>query len=346
MNIPFTLYCFVCLVGISNLTAQTDSLHLAIQKLADQGEFSGSVMQYKQGKILYEHAFGLADRERSVSNNTKFRYNLGSINKLFTRIAILQLQQAGQLKTEDLLIKWIPEIDQKEKSVITIQHLIDMQSGFGDYLNLPDYYNHKEDYQAQESYLPFAIAATLDFTPGTNRQYSNLGYELLGVIVERASGTDYFDYIHENIFDAADMSHSGWFTYTEKPEDLATGYIQTRPKPIANWEEKAYKGSAAGGGYSTVHDLLKLAQSIQNHTLLDTVHTQLLIQSFQRRPGSSNSIFIAGGGPGINATLYMNFEVFEVVAILANQDPPAASQVNDIFKRRSGAKRPRRGRNH
>lgn len=344
MRFTLGLFCYVFFVVGSGATAQTDSLHFAIQELADQGLFSGSVIQYKQDKIIYEHAFGFADRERSLYNNTKFRYNLGSVNKLFTRIAILQLQQAGKLKTEDLLIKWIPELDQKEKTVITIQHLIDMQSGFGDYLNLPDYYNHKKDYQTQESYLPFAIAANLDFMPGTNQQYSNLGYELLGIIIERASTIGYFDFIQKYIFNPAKMNYSGWFTREEKPGDLAIGYIQTQPIAVANWEEKSCKGSAAGGGYSTVYDLLKLAQAIQNHTLLDAAHTQILIQSFQRGSKPLNSIFIKGGGPGINATLYMNFDAFEVVAVLANQGPPAASQVNDIFKRSSDVKRPKKSR--
>lgn len=321
-----------------------DSLHQAINELALQKDFSGTVLQYKQGKVAYAAAFGLASYEDSIENNMHTLYNLGSVTKLFTHIAILKLQQSGKLNIEDKIIDWLPELGKGLKAEITIDHLINMKSGFSDYLHIPEYQNNKTKYTSQETYLSFATEAVLEFKPGTDTKYSNLGYELLGIIIERASHQNYIDFIKEHIFKPSGMNHSGWYTIHDKPLELATGYTQLIPLPLSNWDEKAFKGSAAGGSYSTVYDLVNLTKALKAQIILDAQHLQALLRKFDKQKQSN--IYIAGRGPGINASLYMNLSNLEVVAVLSNIGHPSAKLVNDLFKEQSQIKRGPKPKKH
>lgn len=325
----YALILTIATFGQTNIETQ-------ILNLVEKSEFSGSVLQFKEDHIKIDRAYGFADREKQIKNEPDFKFNLGSINKLFTKIAIAQLIQNGKLNLEDFAFKYVPEFNIKGAEKITIAHLLAMSSGLGDYLDRPEFTAHKEKFLTMEDYLPLITTAELDFEPGTSMQYSNLGYELLGIIVGRASKMDYHTYIKKYILDVAKMNDTGYFTVDDKTSDLAVGYIKTDNTYQSNWSQKSYKGTAAGGAYSTTADMLKLAISLFDHQLLNKSFTNLLFKNFKTDSDRDSYIYIAGGGPGINASFYLNRQRKEVVVVLANMDPPAASKVNDIFKTASG----------
>lgn len=308
-----------------------------------RSEFSGSVLQYKAGQVVFDKSYGFEDRQSKINNKTYTKFNLGSVNKLFTKIAIAQLIQRGELHLEDLAISYVPELKKADMDKITMAHLLSMSSGLGDYLEDPSYTSAKKRFQKMEEYLSLISSYDLDFVPGSSTQYSNLGYELLGIIVGRVSGMDYHDYIQTHILDISGMNNTGYFTRDDDTPDLAIGYIKDGDAYIPNWDQRSYRGSAAGGGYSTTHDMLNLGLALFEFQLLDEDHTSLLFKNFKQGSQNDSYLFIGGGGPGINATYYLNIQKGECVVVLANLDPPAASTVNDIFKGKSGgAKKPKR----
>ena len=324
---------FICMTVSSQETKLTKSLDAKISKLHQQGKFSGTVLYAKNNQILLHKGYGFANRELKVKNAPKFKYNLGSINKLFTKIAIAKLIQEKKIKLNDLAIKYVPELYQKDTDKITIDQLLKMTSGFGDYLSDLEFINNRRAYTQMSDYLPIILKKELHFTPGSSKRYSNVGFELLGIIVERVSKINYYDFVQKNIFDIAKMPNTGYYTINDKESNLAIGYAKKDNKLIPNWNLKSYKGTAAGGGYSTSNDMLQLSNALLNNKLLDKVHTTLLFKKFDTKRTKYNYLGVAGGGAGINARIFINRDGFEVVVILSNIDPPSATEVNNIFKK-------------
>ena len=171
-----------------------------LKDAAEKEIFSGVVLIARDDQILFQEAHGLASREYGVQNRIDTRFNLGSINKIFTRIAIGQLCEKGMLSLDDTLGKFLPDYPNKEAaSKVTIGQLLDMTSGVGDFFTDKYFQTPKDNIRNLEDYLPLFIEDSLLFEPGTGRAYSNGGYLLLGLIVAKASGRDYFDYVEENI---------------------------------------------------------------------------------------------------------------------------------------------------
>jgi len=336
------VYFGLYLLLLATVASGQSAIEKQISDLVKESEFSGAILHYKDDYIAFDKAYGLADLENQIQNSTNHKYNLGSINKLFTKIAVAQLIQQGNLSLEDIAVKYVPELRKGGMEKITIAQLLAMSSGLGDYLDNPTFTDQKEKYLKIEDYLPLISASELFFDPGTRKKYSNLGYELLGIIVGRISQMDYYTYIQTHIFDIVQMNNSGYFTQYNNTTNMSVGYIKTGDTYQSNWLEKSYKGTAAGGGYSTTHDMLNLALALFDNQLLNNTYTNLLFKNFKSDSERDSYIRIAGGGPGINATFYLNRQEKEVVVVFANQDPPAAFLINDIFKPAlGGVKKPK-----
>lgn len=264
-----------------------------IEEAVCEDRFSGVVLIAHHFKPIYFQAWGMANREFNVPNRLDTKFNLGSINKIFTKIAIGQLVEKGQLSFEDKLGKWLPEYPNGEaKDKVKVRHLIEMTSGIGDFFG-PEFEKTPKDFiRHNRDYLPLFALKPLAFEPGTKQLYSNGSYVVLGEIISRVSGLDYYDFIKAHIFDVAGMKDSAWYEADEIVPNLAEGYTeevsgkkdememgqkgQLRPdfaqsgktenQKVPTRRKNIYtrpaRGSAAGGGYSTAEDLLKFIEAL------------------------------------------------------------------------------------
>ncbi|MBX9600667.1 MAG: beta-lactamase family protein [Bryobacteraceae bacterium] len=320
-----------------------------IEKRAAEDRFAGAVMVTRKGEPVFTGAWGLADRAAKIANTTGTKFNLGSMNKMFTAVAVAQLAQAGKLKFSDPVGKFLPDYPNQEVATkVTLHHLLTHTGGVGDIFT-PEFLENKEKFRELSDYVKAFGNRPPEFEPGARFQYANYGMVLAGRIVEVVSGMNYYDYVREKIFKRAGMSSSDSFWKTQKVADLAPGYTRDR-KP--NFDSLPMRGSAAGGGYSTVEDLTRFASALMNHKLLDKAHTDLVLTGkvtargadkyaygfIEGNQGGVRTVGHGGGAPGINGNLIIMPESGYVIAVLGNLEPPAAEQVSRFIADRLPAK--------
>lgn len=296
----------------------------SLDSLVKDGQFSGVVVLGKNGMPVFQRAYGMADRERSVANNPETGFNLGSINKIFTQIAILQLRASGKLDLDSTLSKYWPDYPNQEVArKITIRQLMRHTSGIGGNIFAPPAGGKRNDIRTLRDYLPLFVNQPLAFEPGTRNAYSNAGYVVLGLLIERLSGDDYYTYAREHIFKPAGMTRTGSFAVDSLPLNTAIGYTrgdQDAPQsaPLrANSSDLPGRGSSAGGGYSTAQDLLRFVQALRENRIPN---------------GVPAGLGIAGGSGGINAIVEGSLPGGYDLVVLANLDPPAAERVAQMTK--------------
>ena len=291
----------------------------SLDSLAKVGQFSGVTVVAKNGVPIFQRAYGMADRERGVANNSETAFNLGSINKVFTQIAILQLRDAGKLDLDSTLAKYWPDYPNKEVArKITIRQLMRHTSGIGGNIFDPPAGGKRNDIRTLKDYLPLFVNEPLKFEPGARNAYSNAGYVVLGLLIERLSGDDYYTYVRAHIFTSAGMTRTGSFAVDSLPPNTAIGYTRgDEDAPLsaplrANSRDLPGRGSSAGGGYSTAQDLLRFVQALREHRIPS---------------GLPAGIGIAGGSGGMNAVVEGDLPGGYDMVVLANLDPPAAERV-------------------
>ena len=188
-----------------------------------------------------------------------------------------------------------------------------------------------------------------NFPPGSRFEYSNYGFVLLGAIIEAVSGESYYDYVREHVFGPAGMTSTDSLPESEEVPNRSIGYM--RPgfgaqswQPNTDW--LPWRGTAAGGGYSTVGDVARFADALTSHKLLSAASTELLITGkvalgpgiryafgfvdFRDKDGNG-SVGHGGGAPGMNGDLRIYPKSGYVVVVLANFDPPAAQRISDYL---------------
>jgi CubicO group peptidase (beta-lactamase class C family) len=302
-------------------------------------------------KELFSGAFGLADREKKAANTIDTRFRLGSMNKMFTATSILQLVQAGKIKLTDPVGNYIKDYPNQDVVMkVTIHHLLTHTGGTGDIFG-PQYNAHRLELQKLDDYVKLYGTRAPAFEPGSRYAYSNYGMLLLGVVIERVSGQSYYEYVAENIYKPAGMTRSGSEPESDIVAGRAIGYMRPRGGDggsvdwTPNSDTLPYRGTSAGGGYSTVGDLLKFATALLGHKLLDAEHAALLITGkVENGPGrkyaygfedarkdGAGYVGHGGGAPGMNADLRIYPQSGYVVAVLSNLDPPAATQMTTFI---------------
>lgn len=278
--------------------------------------FSGVVLIAKDARVVFHEAYGFADREAKVPNRKDTRFNLGSINKSFTRVAVFQLARKGRLALDDTIKRFLPDYPNADAAAkVTVRQLLNMTSGIGDFFGARYDAAPKEKIRRLQDYLPLFADLPLEFEPGTGNRYSNGGYIVLGLIVEKASGTDYYAYVRENVFKPCGMADTDWFARDAKVPNLAKGYTLeggTGPGRVLNHATLPGRGSSAGGGYSTAEDLLKYVLALKDRKLF--------------LPDIAAGLGIAGGAPGINSVVEWDARTGNIVIVLTNFDPPTAGQ--------------------
>ena len=247
-----------------------DSIDRAIDRLVRGDAFSGVVVVAKDGKPIYQRAVGVADRRWNVPNRIDTRFNVASIGKMFTAVAIAQLVQQGKLSYDDTLAKLLPDYPSREIAQrITVRQLLAHTSGIAPGFDLDR--SFRRGLRTVMAYLPTSATDSLHFEPGTRLEYSSYGYLPLGAIVERASGRDYYDYVREHVYRPAGMTGSDSYELDTDPPNLATGYMDApNGQRHSNIFMLPIKGLPFGLGYATALDLVRFQQALTHHVLLDS----------------------------------------------------------------------------
>jgi D-alanyl-D-alanine carboxypeptidase len=322
--------------------------HLA--RAASEDRFSGVVLVGKGDNIIFNKVFGMAEKAFQAANKLDTKFNLGSMNKMFTSVAIAQLVEAGKLSYEDKLIKLLPDYPNKQAAEkITVHQLLTHTSGLGDYFS-PEFFQNREKFKNPQDYLPVFGNRPLLFEPGTSWRYSNFGFVVLGAIVEKLSGQNYFDYVREHVFAPAGMKDTDSYAMDEVVPNLAVGYTRfggNDPLGIdprrANYMGLPWRGSPAGGGYSTAPDLFRFSQALRKNKLVKADLTEKITSgkvdsAFGSKYGYGFGIEEvngksirghSGGAPGINSDLKMFWDGSYTVIVMGNYDPPAAQDLAD-----------------
>jgi D-alanyl-D-alanine carboxypeptidase len=324
-----------------------------LRGLASRDEFSGVVLLARDNTPFLEKAYGLAEREFNVPVNLETRFNLGSINKIFTKTAIAQLAAAGKLSLSDPIRKHLPRYSAAYADRVTILQLLNFSSGMGDIFGARWDSTPKETLRSLADYLPLFESDPLKFEPGTNHAYSNAGYVVLGLIIEAVSGQDYYAYVRENIFRPAGMADSDSYPADDVVANRAVGYTKEGGRWRSNTFQRPARGSSAGGGYSTARDLLKFGAALKAGKLVAPAYSAWILSRGDGPPEAaapsgpiSGSLGIAGGSPGVNAALLIDADRGYTVIVLCNTDPPAAEKalkkIRDLLPPRRSALTPRK----
>jgi hypothetical protein len=211
------------------------TLQKKLEEDAAADRFAGSAPVAKVGKPLFARAYGLADRQHKTPNTLKTRFRIGSIKQLLTHTG-----------------------------------------GTGDIFG-PEFDAHRVDLRTLQDYVKLYGNRGPQFEPGSRWEYSNYGFVLLGLVIEKASGENYYDYVRQHIYEPAGMTSTGSEPEDQMVADRGVGY--TKMGSNSQWHPNAdtlpYRGTSAGGGYSTVEDLLRFANALQNHKLLNADYAEL-----------------------------------------------------------------------
>jgi CubicO group peptidase (beta-lactamase class C family) len=330
-----------------NEAGTISALKSELDKLGSAGRFAGAVLVARNGKPAFEQAYGLADREHNIPNRVDTRFRIGSMNKMFTATAVLQLAQASKIGLNDPIGKYLTDYPNRDIATkVTIHHLLTHTGGTGDIFG-PQFGQHRLELKQLRDYVALYGQRGPEFEPGSRHVYSNYGFILLGVLIERVSGQSYYDYVRQHIFVPAGMTHTDSEPESTAVAGRSVGYMRQGGGWTPNTNTLPYRGTSAGGGYSTVEDLLAFANALANHKLLDTQHTALLMTGkVDAMPGVRYAYGFmdanrdghwfghGGGAPGMNGELRIYPDSGYVVAVLANLDPPAASRVADFIGER------------
>jgi len=273
----YLLLLIVLGVCIKNGNAQTvsfdEQLGTKLDKLLSEkfkpNEPGCVALVANKGKIIYRKAFGLADLELNVPMNSEMVFLLGSITKQITAAAIMQLVEKGKISLQDTVNKFIEDYPTQGYH-ITIENLLTHTSGIKDYVRIKGYDStfYRRDFTPAE-FINYFKNETMGFAPGTDFDYSNSAYILLGYIIEKVSGMSYKKYIEENIFKPAGMSNSYYGDYSKIIKNRLRGY-----SPAANGFRNSNYISfsqyyAAGGLMSTAEDFFKYYQALDSFKLIN-----------------------------------------------------------------------------
>ena len=314
------------------------------------GGFSGVAMIARGDAVQIVKAYGLADRSADRPNKVETRFNLGSINKTFTAIAVAQLIQQGRLSLDDTLATCVPDYPNPEAAAkITIHHLVTHRSGIAPFV--------RADFGDATSVAEMTKAVgsqPQSFEPGARQEYGNGGYVVLGRVVEVASGQDYAAYVAERICGPAGMTSSGFARKGARDPSLALGYFPTdeQGRPLMGGQAGRFgfhppePGNPAGGGYSTATDLFRFSRALRGGRLLDARMTDTVLNGTfsgqfgprfgfalrEQMAGTRRFVGNGGGAPGVNAEFRFEPAGDYTVVVLANSSPPAATQrLSDIL---------------
>ncbi len=334
--------------GKSGLSATDLAEEIAayVQEKARTDQFSGSVIVARHGKPVFAAAFGDADKKTRRKNTLDTPINLGSMNKMFTALAIAHLVDEGQLDYADTVGQHLPDYPNPlVRDEVTIHQLLSHTSGLGSYWG-EEYDSKKNGLDTVADFVDLFAEDPLEQPPGQGFLYSNSGPTVAGLIIEKASGMSYYDYIRQNIYRRANMMHSDHYRKDDNEAGFAIGYEKSA---TGEWKDNidwlGMIGGPAGGGYASANDLLRYANALSGGNIVspDQVATVTtgkirLAEDFAYGYGFGDHMLAGqrfvghnGGAPGTNAEFSLFPELGYTVIVLANYGH-AATPVADYLR--------------
>jgi CubicO group peptidase (beta-lactamase class C family) len=310
------------------------SIDAYLAELENDDNFSGVILVAKDFVPFASKATGYADRASGAPNATITPFNIASLAKLFTAVAIGQLVDQGKVSLDDPLTKYLPTYPKTPGDQITIAMLLNHTAGTGDYLNDPGYQDVRDHFESVSDLL---AAVNTDVpagtVPGTTLKFSNTGYLLLGAVIEKASGRDYYEYMDNDVFAKAGVA-AGFLHNTDDDRDnrgFALGY---KPDGDSNWSILPVRGTPASGAYATAPDLLAFHKALASGALVKQETLKRLVlappPAGQTSPGLTSGVF-AGDDIGASAAFGMTPTGYTVI-VLANVGEVARPVADRILK--------------
>jgi D-alanyl-D-alanine carboxypeptidase len=306
-----------------------DHAHETLSAMAREDAFSGVVIAGRAGEVAFHRAYGVADRAGGRPVDLDTRFDIGSLDKLFTSVAILRLAEEGRIDLDAPIDSYLDGLHPDVLERVTVRHLLQHTGGMGDYLNHPEFRAHPERFRTTDDFLELVRGEALLFEPGTDGRYSNSGFVVLGAIVEAVTERPYHDVVREMVLEPAGMTDTG-----PRPDGRsAVRYAREHGQLVDTDDRWPPTGSPAGGGYSTALDLYRFMGALYEDRLLSPASTDLFLAGFRPPPGgaldrSRIAVGFGGGAPGLNAEVEIDGDTGRIAAVVANLDPPIADRVS------------------
>lgn len=349
-----------------------------LRQQAAAGRFSGAVLLARDGQPLLAEGYGMADRDRGIANAMDTRFGIASMGKMFTSVAVAQLVEEGRLSFQDTIARYLPTFPRAIADKVTIHHLLTHTAGMGDVLRRD---GRSEPPDSIAGLMEQIAATPLEFEPGSRMSYSNSGFIVLGAIIESVAGQPYHDRVAERVLKPAGMAETSVRSYTPVAvPNMAHGYalvnadgVPSGPPPdrspggppperrpgspspgaLRDVSDRKQIGSPAGGGYSTVSDMLAFVRALMGHRLLSPALTETVLAGKVtasgpgRPPGDKYAYGFAdgvvngtrivghdGGSPGYEGKLDIYPGKGYIAVVLCNQDGvcvPAARRSEEVL---------------
>lgn len=276
-----------------------------MQAQVNVNDFTGTVLVAQKGKIIYEKAFGMADREFNVPNTIETKFEIGSITKQFNACCILQLADEGKLSLDDNLSKYFPDFPKGDS--ITIHMLLTHTSGIKNYTELQEFWKIASFPVEKDTMVALIKKQPFNFSPGTKWSYSNSGYFLLGYIIEKVSGKSYSNYVLKNVIEKASLKNTCVNRWDSIITNRARGYEKARGKEWKNTSYISMEGPySAGAIISTVEDLYQWNTALFSNKIIPQTMLAKMITPHKQHYGYgigidtfNNHLLISHNG-GIN----------------------------------------------
>lgn len=330
-----------------------DELGGMLDRICEAKLFSGTVLVARGNDVIFERACGEADRSShaSVIMNTKF--DIGSLSKMFTSVAIAQLAERGKLSFDDPLSKFLDEswLPATIADIVTVHYLLTHTSGLGDFLDYTVAGEGTRRLHAVDDCVELVRGDSLRFEPGTDWSYSSAGFVLLGAVVEKAGGEDYFDYMRNHVFGPAGMNDTDSFEGDLPVEGLAVGYSPSADSDTG-WKENPPAHSARGcpgsGGFSSAPDLFRFTQALASGVLVSGESVQRMWTDYQEGDSSYGYGFMLrqspkglvvghdGGSLGTEGYYDVYVGTGHMVVVLTNLDGaawPVHARIGELMER-------------
>jgi CubicO group peptidase (beta-lactamase class C family) len=331
-----------------------------VTALAKADVFSGAVLLAKDGRTLYAGAFGEANKDFGVPNKLDTKFNLGSMNKMFTSVAIAQLVEQGKLSYDDPLSKFLPDYPSADAAKkIRIKHLLTHTSGLGSYFNDEFERSSRARFRTVDDMMQLAKGDSLAFEPGSRWSYSNTGMLVLGKVIEVVTKQDYFDYVRVNVSKPAGMVNTDAYELDRVNRNLAVGYQREfRDDGTKTFRNNIFmhvmRGGPAGGGYSTVEDLVRFAEALKAGKLVSPATFELMttpkpeVNSPEYGYGfgvgpQTKIVGHSGGFPGISSNLDIFKGTGYVAVVMSNYgggSQPVVEKIRSLVQARSRGQSP------
>ncbi len=257
-----------------------DHIDRYVQAKTDFYNFSGAVLVARKDSIILQKGYGLADREWDIANTADTKFRIASNTKQFTAAAILQLEALGKLNLDDKLGKYFSGFPYGD--TVTIHMLLTHSSGIQDYYELEQFRNIQPLSISKDSMVALMRRQLFYFLPGKDIGYSNTGYFLLGLIIEKCSGMSYENYLTEHIFKVAGMENTGIDRYDTILQRRAKGYLGSSNGTVNAFDENYRTGTlfAVGSIYSTVEDLYKFEKALDGNSILNLASKKKMFSQY------------------------------------------------------------------